>query len=106
MADLMARADLAIGAGGTATWERCCVGLPAIAAILAENQRELLENAHRHGVLASLGWSDRLTAEDYARAASGLGPSSLRQMETRCLELVDGRGSERVADALSAGKGG
>ena len=38
MAELMARADLALGAGGTATWERCFLGLPAIVTAIAENQ--------------------------------------------------------------------
>ena len=40
MAKLMAEADLAIGAGGTTTWERCCLGLPAVLLIVADNQRE------------------------------------------------------------------
>lgn len=35
---LMLQADLAIGAGGATTWERCCVGLPAIVTPIAENQ--------------------------------------------------------------------
>ncbi|MDO8208674.1 MAG: UDP-2,4-diacetamido-2,4,6-trideoxy-beta-L-altropyranose hydrolase, partial [Gallionella sp.] len=38
MAELMAAADLAIGAGGSATWERCCLGLPALAFCTADNQ--------------------------------------------------------------------
>jgi UDP-2,4-diacetamido-2,4,6-trideoxy-beta-L-altropyranose hydrolase len=105
MAELMAGADLAFGAGGTASWERCCVGLPALAAILAENQRELLENAHRRGVAVSLGWADRITAEDYARAADTLSPARLKEMEARCLELVDGRGRDRVTEALLHRKG-
>ncbi|MBV9550170.1 MAG: UDP-2,4-diacetamido-2,4,6-trideoxy-beta-L-altropyranose hydrolase, partial [Alphaproteobacteria bacterium] len=28
MASLMAQADIAVGAGGTTSWERCCLGLP------------------------------------------------------------------------------
>lgn len=38
MASLMADSDLAIGAAGTTSWERCCLGLPAVLLILAENQ--------------------------------------------------------------------
>ncbi len=40
MALLMCNADLAIGAAGTSSWERCCLGLPAVTFILADNQRE------------------------------------------------------------------
>lgn len=39
MAELMANADLAIGAAGATTWERCCLGLPSIQIVLAENQK-------------------------------------------------------------------
>jgi len=38
LADLIAKADLAIGAGGASTWERMCLGLPTVVITLAENQ--------------------------------------------------------------------
>ncbi|MEK9753126.1 MAG: UDP-2,4-diacetamido-2,4,6-trideoxy-beta-L-altropyranose hydrolase, partial [Rhodospirillaceae bacterium] len=38
MATLMADADLAIGAGGTTSWERCALGLPALIVVVADNQ--------------------------------------------------------------------
>ena len=38
MAERMSRADLAIGAAGGTAWERCCLGLPSILLILADNQ--------------------------------------------------------------------
>lgn len=41
MAELMMKADLSIGAGGSTTWERCFLGLPSVVFIVAENQREL-----------------------------------------------------------------
>lgn len=40
MAQLMAKSDLAIGAAGSTSWERCCLGLPSIAMVLADNQIE------------------------------------------------------------------
>jgi UDP-2,4-diacetamido-2,4,6-trideoxy-beta-L-altropyranose hydrolase len=39
MAEIMSDADLAVGAAGSSTWERCVVGLPSIQIIIAENQR-------------------------------------------------------------------
>ena len=41
---LMFDADLAIGAGGSTSWERCCLGLPTLLYVLAENQRKIAEN--------------------------------------------------------------
>lgn len=40
MAELMVKADLAIGGGGSTTWERCCLGLPVIIITIANNQIE------------------------------------------------------------------
>lgn len=40
MAELMADSDLAIGAAGSTAWERCCLGLPTLILVLADNQRE------------------------------------------------------------------
>jgi UDP-2,4-diacetamido-2,4,6-trideoxy-beta-L-altropyranose hydrolase len=38
MAEIMANADMAIGASGSTTWERCCLGLPTIQLVIAKNQ--------------------------------------------------------------------
>lgn len=40
MAQLMADSDLAIGAAGSTSWERCCLGLPTLLVVLANNQLE------------------------------------------------------------------
>lgn len=100
MAELMARADAAIGAGGTTTWERCCLGLPALVTILADNQVALTEAVAKRGAIINLGWADKLSADDYANAIAALTPAQLLQMSRRGMELVDGKGTERVAQAL------
>ena len=43
MANKMCLADLFIGAAGSTSWERCCMGIPAITVIIAENQRAIAE---------------------------------------------------------------
>jgi UDP-2,4-diacetamido-2,4,6-trideoxy-beta-L-altropyranose hydrolase len=100
MAQLMARADLALGSGGTATLERACVGLPALVCILFENQRNLVLGAAKQGSVINLGESGKLTPADYRGAVEALTPEKLRQMSSRALELVDGKGAERAAAAL------
>ena len=49
MAGLMAESDLAIGAAGATSWERCCLGLPTIMVVLAENQRLVAQGMGRSG---------------------------------------------------------
>ncbi len=51
MGELMAAADLAIGAGGVATWERCSLGLPTLAICTAENQKQQIITAACDGLL-------------------------------------------------------
>jgi UDP-2,4-diacetamido-2,4,6-trideoxy-beta-L-altropyranose hydrolase len=51
MADLMLNADLAIGAGGSTSWERCCLGLPTLLYITAENQKEIAQNLAKLGAV-------------------------------------------------------
>lgn len=41
IAQLMVRADLAIGAGGSTMLERCYLGLPSITVVIADNQIEI-----------------------------------------------------------------
>ena len=39
MAILMKEADIAVGAAGSSSWERCCLGLPTVLLVIADNQR-------------------------------------------------------------------
>lgn len=49
MAQLMADSDLAIGAAGATSWERCCLGLPSVMVVLADNQRTIAHNLYAAG---------------------------------------------------------
>lgn len=51
MAELMAESDLAIGAAGATTWERCCLGLPTIMVVLAENQTTIAKALSNSGAV-------------------------------------------------------
>ena len=51
MAELMFNADLAIGAAGSTSWERCCSGLPTLVYITADNQNEIAENLQEVGAV-------------------------------------------------------
>lgn len=68
MAELMASADLAIGAGGTATWERCYLGLPSVSVVIAENQHDTTKAVAAEGATLCLGYCNMVMKEDIAEA--------------------------------------
>jgi len=63
MADLVLRADLAVGAGGSATLERCFLGLPTLAMDIADNQRRMLRDLDAAGGVVHIGPADQLDSE-------------------------------------------
>ncbi|WP_341891838.1 UDP-2,4-diacetamido-2,4,6-trideoxy-beta-L-altropyranose hydrolase [Variovorax sp. YR752] len=101
LADFFARHDLQIGAGGGATWERCCIGAPTLAAIAADNQRPVLLPLQQMGVLRVLA-DEPPTAAAIATGVRELieNPALRRSLAERAKALVDGRGAQRVATAL------
>lgn len=101
MAELMAEADLAVGAGGATTWERACLGLPALIVVLGENQRQAALAMKSSGCAEAVA-GEEASAERLARAISDLlaAPQRLRDMARCNLELVDGLGVGRVLRAL------
>jgi len=64
MAELMAAADLAIGAGGTTSWERIYLDLPTVAIAIAENQVETLKALGNEKKLYYLGINNEVTIID------------------------------------------
>lgn len=102
MAEMMAAADLAIGAAGSMTWERACLGLPALTLVCAENQRAPAETAARHGAAIDLGWRDDVTEQTIAEAVRELrgDPFKLWHMSEAGMRLVDGQGARRVAEEI------
>jgi UDP-2,4-diacetamido-2,4,6-trideoxy-beta-L-altropyranose hydrolase len=89
---LMARADLAICAGGTTAWELSFLGVPMVVLVLAENQRSNAEQlaatgAAVHTTTARLGEDLRALLADAPRRAD---------MSRRARALVDGLGTFQV----------
>lgn len=102
LASLMVNADLAIGAGGATSWERCCVGLPSLVITLADNQIPIAEELHRQGLVRYLGDKDRVDVTVLSLALAEIVQSGLTpEWSERCRALVDGRGTRRVSDILT-----
>lgn len=85
MAELIAHADLCLGAGGTTTWERCFLGLPAIVTAVAENQIQICEDCAEAGYIRYLGRWDEVTVGDIAATVQRcIMPQTLREMQRSC----------------------
>lgn len=106
MADLMMQADLAIGAGGTSSWERCCLGLPTLLVELADNQSMIADQLDQAGAVINLGRLGNFDPANFVQIMDDLLNSreTLGRMSAKASAICDGRGSERVLPWLMADK--
>jgi UDP-2,4-diacetamido-2,4,6-trideoxy-beta-L-altropyranose hydrolase len=102
MARLMKQADLSICAGGTTTWERYFMGLPAILISVAYNQIEICQALSRLGIDYYLGKSEEVDGKDIINAFHKFqsGDISLQNSSMKALKIVDGLGKYRVVNEL------
>jgi UDP-2,4-diacetamido-2,4,6-trideoxy-beta-L-altropyranose hydrolase len=104
MAELVARADLAIGAGGGSVWERACLSLPTLLLILADNQRPMARRLDSEGAVVALDVAEPGFNEAFDRElARLLTDAALRKRLSEVSHsLCDGHGAGRVAEAILA----
>ncbi|MDZ4855244.1 MAG: UDP-2,4-diacetamido-2,4,6-trideoxy-beta-L-altropyranose hydrolase [Nitrospirota bacterium] len=102
LADLMAYADLAIGAGGGTTWERMCLGLPSLVVSIADNQRPACEALDRAELIQYIGSFRDVRSTDLVEVLKrSIGNRErLLARSTQNQLLVDGLGALRLAEAL------
>lgn len=104
LAPLLQDADVAFGAGGATSWERCCLGVPAYVVTLTENQVPGTLALTSYGAIRWLGDATRVSDDMLLEAVGeALEGESLPSMSSASLSLVDGWGAARVATALLAG---
>jgi UDP-2,4-diacetamido-2,4,6-trideoxy-beta-L-altropyranose hydrolase len=96
MAEIMANADIAIGGGGSSTWERSCLGLPTIQIVLAENQADIARNLNSIKAIKLLNKISQLSEniEDILKISYKLSLVSSA--------IVDGDGTARVAKFIDS----
>ncbi len=98
MAELMSNADLAIGAVGTTTWERCALGLPAIMITLADNQvfaSTKLAKVNIGWILSSPNQVNKVLCDLIAGSKA-----VLSKISKASIAITDGKGVERVCEFM------
>lgn len=100
MAELMANSDLAIGAAGSTSWERCCLGLPTIMLVLADNQQIIASALEAVGAARTFD-INILEAEPLAfdQVIKSVVPK-MKDMSKAASNVTDGLGALRLARFL------
>jgi UDP-2,4-diacetamido-2,4,6-trideoxy-beta-L-altropyranose hydrolase len=96
MAELMSKADLAIGAAGATTWERCCLGVPSIIVMLADNQKYIIDSLSKLNVCLKV---DKKDLSQQIKEAVLLPKEVLQALSRDASKIVDGLGVDHVVEA-------
>lgn len=102
LAPLMAQTDLVIGAGGTTTWERMSLGLPAIVICIAENQQQGACILAEEGFQILLQNGKETSIDEWQQTISKLlqDANIVKNIAKSTKTLVDGVGVKRVAQLI------
>lgn len=100
MAELMAESDLFIGASGGTAWECCCLGLPSLITVLAQNQHSgahALVNAQAALLFNNASELVSLLANPLI---FGEQPSALLELSQKAASVTQGNGITLVTEAM------
>lgn len=98
VARVMARADMAIGAAGTSSWERCALGLPTLLIVVADNQRANARFLDSCGAARYLCDWHEATPERIGDGVSKFAQDAelLASVSAAASRVCDGRGVDRA----------
>jgi UDP-2,4-diacetamido-2,4,6-trideoxy-beta-L-altropyranose hydrolase len=99
MAQLMAESDLCIGAAGSTSWERCCLGLPALQLVLAANQAKINEALEQAKSVFAVQL-ENLEAELPSLFAQLIRPAVLCGLSKNAAVVCDGQGATKTVEWL------
>lgn len=104
LAELMFKADLALGAGGVMLWERLCLGVPSLVISVAQNQRAQIDTMVEAGAIQFLGDHEQVNSERIAQAVTALAADDAGRKTIAEIghNLVDGRGALRLVSWIQA----
>jgi UDP-2,4-diacetamido-2,4,6-trideoxy-beta-L-altropyranose hydrolase len=102
MAQLMLQADLSIGAGGSASWERCSLGLPSLLFSLADNQIAIAKELAAANACIYIGNGDTVNLLNLKKCLTELiaNPEQIRKISESAYLITDGFGVSRVSNEM------
>ena len=98
MAEIMSKSDLCIGAAGSTSWERCCLGQPTITLPIANNQREIAKKLSQRNVAIYSNINNLLGNFEQFFEVSG--KELQRALSINSRQICDGFGASRVLEEL------
>ena len=101
LSTLIKDADLSIGAGGSSTWERMCLGLPSAVITIANNQIPLSKKLNDEGLIFLIGSHLDVSKKDISNVIlSIMNESDISKLSKRCMNTCLGNGLEKVRDKI------
>lgn len=99
MSELMIQADVAIGAAGATTWERCALGLPTVIIKTAENQHTVITRIINFGVvvLHDINKADQL--DELTKHLTYI-ENNYADMSNKCFNLIKTDGVISIVDYM------
>lgn len=94
MAEIMTSADLAIGAAGSTSWERCCLGLPTLLFVLADNQKKVAQILDENNI------AKIVNINNIVKILQNFTAFNLHQMSVKASSLIDGGGVSRISTQM------
>jgi spore coat polysaccharide biosynthesis predicted glycosyltransferase SpsG len=98
MPSLLATADLVVGACGTSSWERACLGKPSVALVVADNQLRNAAALKRFGAAIVAGTDVKIETAAIVESLNLIqsDPDKRRHMAQQAMILTDGLGAFRL----------
>jgi len=100
MAKLMADSDLAIGAAGSTSWERCCLGLPTLLVVLSNNQLEGAKALAKTCSALLIGKVEDIAIFLSQSIKRVQDQGVMSNMKNSCADVSDGRGTSFIVGRL------
>ena len=101
LTDAYASHDIAIGAVGGSSWERCCLGLPTVLVPIAENQKSAAKKLDSAGAGILVDYESDHFGLDLLNALDQMSNFEiLEEVSQRALDICDGEGAGRLCDEL------